>query len=117
VILKTRVIYYDLSEWTGNSKSFNLSPHKGVLAISVQYPNSVYRHIMSARDYYYVKDKEISIFDGGDKAIRIVKLDGVGKEKVKKVPPSYVDFAFLRMGVWVDDKTMEKASRRILERK
>lgn len=114
--LKVRVIYYDLSEWRGTTSNFNTSPHKGILAVSVSYPDGKHRHIMSGRDYYYIKDDEIGMFDGDQKQVKIIKLLGVGKEQVEIRDVKTLDFDFLRMGVWVEDRIMRIARKRILER-
>jgi len=114
--LLVRVIYYDLSEWFGSPNTFNSSPHKGILYISVTYLGTPYRHLMSGKDYYYVKDQEIGMFNGEEKKVRIVKLLGPGKEKVEIKNVKDLDLDFLRMGVWVEDRIMRIASKRILER-
>jgi len=114
--LQVRVIYYDLSEWLGKSSKFNESPHKGILTISITYPDKIHRHLMSGKDYYYVKDHEIGAFQGDDKFINIIKLEGPNQERIEKRSISTIDLDFLRMGVWVEDRIMRIANKRILER-
>jgi len=114
--VEVRVIYYDLSEWHGSSEEFNTSPHKGILAISISYPDSPYRHILSGRDYYFIKGNQYTHFDGDWKETRVINLLGYGKETTSLVPIGSLDLDYLRMGVWVDDRTMRIANRRILER-
>lgn len=111
-----RIIYYDLSEWFGDTENFNTSPHKGILSIMVSYPDSPYRHLLSAADYYYVKNEKIGKFNGEEKNVNLIVLKGPGKETTESVPVSQLDFAYLRMGVWVDDRTIRIADKRILER-
>jgi len=114
--MDVRVIYYDLSEWHGTTSNFNESPHKGILTISVQYPNSKYRHILSGKDYYYIKNKEIGMFNGDEKTVILTILNRPREERRKISQTSSLDLDFLRVGVWVDDRTMRRAYNRILER-
>ena len=114
--MKVRVIYYDLSEWFGTTKNFNESPNKGILSIMVSYPDSPYRHKMDANDYYYVKDERIGEFNGEDQTVKLIVLNGPNKETVEETLVKDLDLAFLRMGVWVADRVMRVAAKRILER-
>lgn len=110
-----RVIYYDLAEWRGKTEEFCFSPRKGIVQVSITYPDG-YRHLFNGVDYYYVKDRQCTSFGGEEAEARLVTLHGFDKETVEVVPAKSLDWAYLRMGVWVDDNIFRLAKKRILER-
>ena len=115
--LLVRVIYNDLSEWRGKPEEFNLSPEKGVLAISINYSHPEgYRHLLGGKDNYYIKGKQYTTFNDDEKEVIMINLLGIGKEKTEFVFVESLSDKYIRKGVWVDDVTMREANKRIFER-